>query len=101
MTVSPSELRPADLLILYYLFCYGQGSARTIAETIDRRRNYASRRITELTAHDCIERVEHDHGPVTLTPAGLQLIRECQDTHILPEQRAKIEAAMPFTVEWD
>ena len=101
MTVSPNDLRPADLLALYYLYVYGQGSARTIAQTIDRKRGYVSRRLSTLTDHGLVERVYHEHGPVTLTDAGLQLITDCADTHILPQQRAKIEAAMPFSVQWD
>ena len=101
MSVSPNELRPADLLTLYYLLIYGQGTARHIAHTIDRKRAYIANRLTTLTEQGLITRVHNRNGPVTLTDAGLELIQSCQETHILPDQKQKIESELPYSVAWD
>lgn len=99
--VDPNTLRPADILILYYLYVNGQGTARTIATTISRNRSYVSDRISKLIDKDLIDRVGDANGPVSLSPAGLELIRSVADTHVLPEQREDIQAATPYSVTWD
>ncbi len=97
---SPNDLRPADILILYFLFVYGQGTARFIASVIDRKRTYVANRFTELTERGLLERVHNRNGPVTLTAAGRDLIASCYDTHLLPDQRKKVDAALPYSVSW-
>jgi len=68
--VSPNELRPADILILYYCYTAGQGTTENIATTISRNRAYVSDRISHLAADDLVQRVGNQDGPVTLTDAG-------------------------------
>jgi len=98
--ISATDLRPADLLILYFLLVYGQGTARHIASVIDRKRTYVANRFTELTDMGLIVRVHNRNGPVTVTEAGRELIASCRDTHLLPDQREKIDGALPYSVAW-
>lgn len=100
--VSPNDLRPADILILYYCFANGQGTTENIATTISRNRAYISDRISNLIDDALLERVGNENGPVTLTvPAGLELIDEIAETHILPDQRVEIQNATPYSTSWN
>lgn len=100
-SVSPADLRPADLLILYYCYSNGQGATENIATTISRNRAYVSDRISQLADWDLVERVGNETGPITLTvPDGLELIASVEETYILPDQRREIDAATPYSVTW-
>ncbi|QCC57283.1 hypothetical protein DVR14_00995 (plasmid) [Natrinema thermotolerans] len=71
-----------------------------IAETIDRKREYTSRRtsVLESDEYGLVTRVMKDEGTVMLTPTGRTLIAEVKDTHLLPKQRAKIESELDYSV---
>lgn len=97
----PDELRPADLLILYYLSANGHADARTIAETISRKRPYVSSRVSDLEAKDLLCRTTDGSAVVTLTDAGRELIDAVADTHLLPDQRHQIEQATNYSVTWE
>lgn len=100
--VSPADLRPADILILYYCFTNGQGATENIATTISRNRVYVSNRISQLSEWELIERVGNENGPITLTvPKGLELIESVEETYIMPDQREEIQSATPYSVTWD
>lgn len=101
-SVAPNELRPADILILYYCYTNGQGTTENIATTISRNRAYVSNRISQLSDWDLLERVGNDNGPITLTvPTGLELIASVEDSYIMPDQRKDIQSATPYSVSWD
>ena len=100
-SVSPNELRPADLLILYYCYRNGQGATENISMTISRNRAYVSDRISALADRGLVTRVGNETGPITLTEAGLDLIADVAHIHLLPEQRQTIDEATDYSVTWD
>jgi len=100
--VSPEDLRPADLLILYYCYVNGQGPTPHIAAAIARNADYTSSRITKLEDDwGLLARVESETGPVTLTQDGLELIEPVADAYILPKQRERIQSATDYSVTWE
>lgn len=100
--VSPEDLRPADLLILYYCYVNGQGPTPHIADAIARNADYTSTRITKLEGKwNLLERVGSETGPVTLTPDGLALIEPVADCYLLPDQRERIQSATDYSVTWE
>ncbi|ELY73218.1 hypothetical protein [Natrinema pallidum] len=100
--VSPEDLRPADLLILYYCYANGQGPTPHIADSIARNADYTSTRITTLIEEwNLLKRVGSETGPVTLTQDGLELIEPVADCYLLPDQRERIQSATEYSVSWE
>ncbi|QFU82339.1 helix-turn-helix domain-containing protein [Natronorubrum aibiense] len=102
MTVSKNDLRlPADALILYCLYCCGQGTSISIADMISRNERDVSQRISKLSELGLVTGVDSPTEPVTLsTPDGVDAAEKFV-AYLFPDQRHKIEQMMAYSVTWN